>query len=324
MGNCVRKQPTKSPLESDIQQMSFESTISVTNISTLSENDTSSYATPITSIAATPSVQFSWNRLQNIYFETLKKSEFDMELAVLETMKDIFNIIKINIVPLSRRFYDCILEIDRTFPIHFEDCAARNKKSQTGSMAVMDKIKSHTLSMIYMHIHIINVLESSKPKEASTYFRLIATSHLLMKTLPEYFNIMNMVMGKFLLKAGLLNEENAEAVVVYFNYMSSNIINHMNTQAEQDASMDNTENGRSMRAREHYREMKKWYALVEDIRKEVSKVKGKNSVMKIATAESAASRSTVPTEILQQDACLMKYFVKKKVNRSSLNQYKTT
>lgn len=55
-------------------------------------------------------------------------------------------------------------------------------------MSVMDKIKNHALSMICMHIQIINVLESSR-SEANTYFELIATSHLLMKALPEYFKV---------------------------------------------------------------------------------------------------------------------------------------
>lgn len=58
-----------------------------------------------------------------------------------------------------------------------------------------------------------------------------------------------MVMGKFLLKAGLLNEENAEAVVVYFNYISSKIIDHMTTQAEQDSTINDTEDGKAIRAR---------------------------------------------------------------------------
>lgn len=106
MGNCIRKQSNKASMERDIQQMSFASTVSVTNISTPTKNETDSDATAKPSLLITPSVKFSWNRLQNIYFETLQKSEFEMELTVLETMKDIFKTIRVNIVPLSRMFYD--------------------------------------------------------------------------------------------------------------------------------------------------------------------------------------------------------------------------
>lgn len=70
--------------------------------------------------------------------------------------------------------------------------------------------------------------------------------------------------------------------------------------------------------------MKKWYALVKDISKEIDMIKDNDSVTKIGTTESGGSCSTVPTEILKQDAFLVKYFVKHKVDHSSTVQRKTT
>ncbi|KAK4874922.1 hypothetical protein RN001_014282 [Aquatica leii] len=219
-----------------------------------------------------------------------------MPSRVLSQLNHIFEKIEDNIKEFGNLFCKYLLEIDHGYPLYFKQCCMKNYRTNTSDDEdIAEVLNNHILMMFLFHKHLIHSFTNVK-----TIINSLTISHILMEINPTDFFFLDCVMEKFLKKTNILNDDNAESIVVYFSYITHLVTSYTHVKNYTDICS----------ARENYRSIKQWETLVDQLylsKKHALSLKsvGAPSVSNHQLYKNGSDRSL-------QKRCLKKFIFKEK------------